>query len=186
MTLIAKPNTRLLHILILTVLGVAGWFSFAHFSEARQQFTDAVQDLEQSTALAEQITLLRQKPDRAVTQSRSEQALAEAIEKSAIAAGVARERVARIEPQQPRRAGDSDYLEHATVVQLDGVTLAQLAATLTSLRASGAGHDQLRVSALRISAPYQAAASAGAEPWNVELSLSYFIYSPKTIAPRRL
>lgn len=40
---------------------------------------------------------------------------------------VAQESISRIEPQQPRRYGDSDYLDHSTVLQLDGVTLPQLA-----------------------------------------------------------
>jgi len=165
-------------------LAATGWFSFVHFDDARRSFESAQQELGRSVSLANQIALLRQKPDRAAVQSRSEQALAEAIEKSAAAAGVAREQVARVEPQQPRRSGDSDYLEHATVVQLDGITLGQLAGALAALR-STSGLEQLRVSTLRIAAPYQAAASQGAEPWNVELTLSYFVYSPKTAAPRR-
>jgi hypothetical protein len=179
-----RPGLR--RALALALLATIGWFSFAHFSDGHQQFDAAVRELEQSTALAEQIALLRNKPDRAAAQSRSEQALAESIEKSAAAANVPQEKLARIEPQQPRRSGDSDYLEHATVVQLDGVTLAQLATTLTALRASGAGHEQLRVSTLRIAAPYQTAESQGEEPWNVELTLSYFVYSPKTSSPRKL
>lgn len=111
-------------------------------------------------------------------QSQSHQALAEAIEKSADSSGVPRERIARVEPQQPRRAGDSDYLEHGTTVQFDGVTLAQLAKTLQSLR-STAGLDQLRVSTLRITTPYRTAAEESPETWNVELILTYYVYSPK-------
>jgi hypothetical protein len=170
---------------IVAALAVPCWFSWQHYSEGRESFLAAQHELNQSASLANQIILLRQKPDRAAAQSRSEQSLAEVIEKSATASRVSRDKVARVEPQQPRRAGESDYLEHATLVQLDGVTLAQLASTLSTLRSSGAGLEQLRVSALRISAPYQAAASQGPESWNVELTLSYFVYSPKTAVPRK-
>jgi hypothetical protein len=185
MKLTSPTRYALWQLIIVAALAAPCWFSWLHYSEGRESFLAAQHELDQSASLANQILLLRQKPDRAAAQSRSEQSLAEAIEKSAAAAGVSREKVARVEPQQPRRAGESDYLEHATVVQLDGVTLAQLANTLTTLRSSGAGLEQLRVSALRISAPYQAAASQGPEPWNVELTLSYFVYSPKTAAPRK-
>jgi hypothetical protein len=47
------------------------------------------------------------------------------------------------------------------------------------------GLDQLRVSAMRISTPYQAASVEGPETWNVELTLTYFVYSPKPAARQR-
>jgi hypothetical protein len=146
--------------LSLMLLLAAGWLSYRHFENGRTRFASAQQDLDEAAALAQQIKLLRQKPDRAAASSRSEQSLAEAIEKSTAAAGLAREQIARIDPQPPRRAGDTDYLEHATMVQVDGVRLDQLAQAMQALR-STPGLDQLRVSAMRISTPYQAASSEG-------------------------
>jgi hypothetical protein len=170
---------------MILLLGSAGWLSFTHYRAGQDAFLAAQSELDTATSLARQIVLLRQKPDRATMQSRSDQSLAQTIEASAVASGLAREQVARIEPHAPRRLGDSDYLEHATVVQLDNVTLSQLATTLAALRSGAAGPEQLRVSSLRISAPYQDDSPGGVEPWNAELTLTYLVYSPKTTAPRK-
>jgi type II secretory pathway component PulM len=172
------------HYLALALLLAACWMSYHHFEKGRTRFGRVQQDLEEAAALAQQIKLLRQKPDRAAASSRSEQSLAEAIEKSTAAAGLARDQIARIDPQPPRRAGDTDYLEHATTVQIDAVRLDQLAQAMQALR-SMAGLDQLRVAAMRISTPYQAASSEGPETWNVELTLTYYVYSPKPAARQR-
>lgn len=184
MTANAKRSSRVVELLAVALLATGAWLSFEHFSAGKTRFEDSQRNLNSVAALTSQIEILRQKPDRAAAQSQSAQALAEAVEKSAATAGVAQERVARIEPQQPRRAGDTDYLEHATVVALDGVTLRQLAELLKSLRASGPGLDQLRVSNLRISAPYQVRDEGSTETWNLELTLTYFVYSPKTATAR--
>lgn len=178
---VGRPSPLLVNLLLATAILTIGWISFGHFDQQRSAFEAAKAELEQATSLSQQISLLRLKPDRAASTSRSDQSLAEAIEKSTAAAGFAREQIARIEPQQPRRAGESDYLEHATVLQIDGVTLPQLAATLTSLRA-GDGLEQLRVSTLRLTAPFQTAQSGDTEVWNIELTLTYYVYSPKTAA----
>jgi type II secretory pathway component PulM len=172
------------HYLALALLLAACWLSYRQYENGRARLASAQQDLEEAATLAQQITLLRQKPDRAAASSRSEQSLAEAIEKSTAAAGLVREQIARIEPQPPRRAGDTDYLEHATMVQIDAVRLDQLAQAIQALRGV-AGLDQLRVSAMRISAPYQAPSIEGPETWNVELTLTYFVYSPKPAARQR-
>jgi hypothetical protein len=184
MRLVSTPSPLLMNLLIFASLGTIGWLSFDHYDHRRQSFERLSSELEQATSLSRQISLLRQKPDRAASQSRSDQSLAETIEKSTAAAGVVREQIARIEPQQPRRSGESDYLDHSTVVQLDGVSLAQLASTLVALRGS-AGLEQLRVSTLRIAAPFQTAQSGDTEVWNVELTLTYYVYSPKTAAARK-
>jgi hypothetical protein len=185
MTADRKSSRHLAELLAAALLLVAGWLSYGHYVGAQTTFDDAQQELQQAVGLVQQIEVLREKPDRARVESRSEQALAEAIEKSAAGSGVDRERIARIEPQQPRRAGDTEYLEHATVVQFDGITLAQLAQAVQALRGV-AGLDQLRVSTLRVSALYQAGEGGGPENWNVELTLTYFVYSPKPAAAKRV
>lgn len=184
MKLVGRPSPFLMTMLIVVSLAVIGWFSFDHYDQRRQAFEQLASELDQASSLARQIELLREKPDRAASQSRSDQSLAEVIEKSASTAGVAREQIARIEPQQPRRSGESDYLDHSTVIQFDGVSLPQLASTLAALRGSP-GLEQLRVSTLRLAAPFQTAQSGDAEVWNVELTLTYYVYSPKTAAARK-
>lgn len=184
MKLIGPPSPFLMTMLIVACLAVLGWLSFDHYDQRRRSFEQLTSELDQASGLARQIELLRQKPDRAVTQSRSDQSLAEVIETSASTAGVAREQIARIEPQQPQRSGESDYLDHSTVVQFDGIGLPQLASMLAALRGSP-GLEQLRVSTLRLAAPFQTAQSGDTEVWNVELTLTYYVYSPKTDRPRK-
>lgn len=179
-----RPSPLLTNLLVVSAMATLGWLSFDRFDRRREEFRRLSAELEQAAGLSRQIELLRQKPDRAAAQSRSDQSLAQSIEKSTAAAGMAREQIARIEPQQPRRTGESDYLEHGTVLQLDGVTLSQLASMLSALR-QGEQLQQLRVSALRLAAPFQTAASGDAEVWNIELTLTYCVYSPKTAAARK-
>lgn len=171
--------------LFLVAAAAALWLGFQRYDRGRSSYDIARSELETAQSLAKQISILRSKPDRAATKSHSSQSLAERIEKAAEEAGVAQERLARIEPQQPRHAGDSDYLEHVTVVQLDGVTLAQMSAALQKLRDVAVGQEPLSVSNLRISVPYQDGEAAGAEVWNVELTLTYYVYSAKSAAPRK-
>ena len=174
----SRGSTRSWLLLAALVLAGFGWFCGHHFWTEFDQYDRTLRQLESSASLANQIGLLQTKPDRAAVQSRSESTLAEAIEKSTVDAGVSQQQIARIEPLTARRASDADYLEHSTQLQLDAVTLEQLAAMLAKLRANEE-LAQLQASAVRISAPFQADVQAP-ETWNVELTLTYYVYSPKT------
>ncbi len=155
-------------------------FSYLQMTTSREDFTQASTELKKCLPLVSQIEKLRAKPDQATLETHPERALAHAIEQSAAKAGVTRDHIARIEPQTPRRAGDSSYLEHTTVVRLESVTLGQLAQLTTNLRQSDASLGQLHVTALRVDAPYQGdQPDQQAEGWNVEFTLTYFVYSPK-------
>jgi len=68
-----------------------------------------------------------------------------------------------------------------TVVQLEGITLKQFAQLAVYLRKSDASLGQLHITALRIDTPYrQNQQQASEERWNVEFTLIYFVYSPKS------
>ncbi|MCA9234849.1 MAG: hypothetical protein KDA44_05235 [Planctomycetales bacterium] len=177
----ASVSPRLQLALLATLAGTAVWACAWRYGERRTAFRETQASLQRCTGLAAQIRILRDRPDQAASESRSEQALAEAIERAVKEAGVGIQQIARIEPQPPRRVGETDYLEHATAVQLDGVTLAQLATWLTRLKQGDL--QQLRVSSARIVAPFQTTESAGPETWNVEVTLTYLVYLPKNPAP---
>lgn len=180
MTSATSVSPRLLLALLATIAGFALWACGWRFAECQAELQNAQLALQRSRGLALQIERLRTVPDRAASESRSEQALAEAIERAAQQAGIGKQQIARIEPQPPRRVADTDYVEHATTAQIDSVTLAQLANWLVQLKQGDL--RQLRVSAVRIAAPYQTTAEAGAESWNVEVTLTYLVYSPKNPA----
>lgn len=173
-------SRRQIEFLVTLVLIILVWFAYAGMASNRQQFAEASEELEQAARLSHQIELLRSKPDQATLESHSQRALAKAIEQSASEVGIKPTRIARIEPQAARRAGDSSYMEHATLVQLESVTLKQLALLADRLRQLDASLGQLHITTLRIDAPYQQDTdSPSTEAWNIEFTLTYFVYSPK-------
>lgn len=162
------------------------WLTYSHYSSNREQFQRSSAELTKSLSLAAPIKKLREKPDQASLESHSERALARAIEQSASEAGITQEHITRIEPQTPRRAGDTSYMEHATIIGLEGVTLPQLAHLATNLRQLDASLGQLHVTTIRVDTPYQQPVEGQApESWNLEFTLTYFVYSPKNPDPRR-
>lgn len=161
--------------------------SYARMAASRQAFTAISEELEFASEAAQQIEHLRAKPDQATLETHSERALARAVERCASQAQIEQEQIARIEPQPPRRLGDTPYMEHATVVQLESVALNQLAALAATLRNLDASMGQLHLTTLRIDAPYQHETISDklkAETWNVEFTLTYFVYSPKSPTSR--
>ena len=174
-----KRAVHPLETLTVIALLVAGGFCYLHLVEGSRENGRAADNLQKATALADQISILRQKPSRVAALSRSERSLAKTVEQAAASVQVGPASIARIDPQAPQRAGDSDYLEHATVVQLEGVTLRQSAALLARLCSLRGGPDRLHCTSIRASTHYQAKPDGAAEElWNVELRLTYFVYSP--------
>lgn len=178
-------SRRQIELLVALLMVVLVWLSYAGMASSRQQFESISAEQDKTSHLAHQIEQLRSKPDQATLESHSERALARAIEQSASEVGIVQTRIARIEPQAARRAGDSSYMEHATLVQLESVTLKQIAHLVERLRQLDASLGQLHITTLRIDAPYQQdAGSQSAESWNIEFTLTYFVYSPKSPTSR--
>lgn len=86
--------------------------------------------------------------------------------------------VVRIEPQHERRVADTDYKEQPTTVRIEGATLTQLVTFLCQLRLDD---PDLQVSALDLTAPrHEAAEKDKLEPWNANLTLTYWRFAPKS------
>ena len=179
-------NSRLLiESLVALMLVILVCLSYAGMASSRQQFESAFAELDKTVPQARRIRQLRSKPAQATLESHSERALARAIEQSASEVGIVQTHIARIEPQAVRRAGDSSYMEHATLVQLDSISLKQFALLADRLRKIDASLGQLHISTLRIDAPYaQESDSQTTEVWNIEFTLTYFVYSPKSPTSR--
>ena len=161
------------------------WFTFAEYATSKQELVDRSVELTTSTSLVTKIKTLRAKPDQAALASHSARALARAIEQSAAQAKITSSQIASIEPQSPRRSGDTPYMEHATIVHLEGITLAQFAQLAVNLRKLDASLGQLHLTTVRIDAPYrQDKKNEATERWNVEFTLTYFVYSPKSSPSR--
>lgn len=164
------------------VLIAATVYSAMRLVTARSEYVSCSEDLQACKARLPQIVQLRQKPDRAAQQSRSEVSLAKAIEESATKSGLQTSQVVSIEPQSPRRVADSSYEEFATLVRVEGISLSQLAKLAQALRSTDTSSSNLEISALRLGVPFQStkAQDAQGEVWNVELTLTYLVYSPKS------
>jgi hypothetical protein len=164
------------------VLLIGAGYSIVRMLDLRQQHLDTLNELTACEARVPQILLLRKKPDRAAQQSSSQVTLAKTIEESATRSGLENSQVVSIEPQSPRRVGNTSYEEYATVVRVEGVTLSQLAKLAAAFRMQDAGSHPLEVSAIRLSVPFQSGQRGGErdEAWNMELTLTYLVYSPKS------
>jgi hypothetical protein len=156
-------------------------YSIGRMIDLRQQHFDTLNELSACEARVPQILLLRKKPDRAAQQSSSQVTLAKTIEESATRSGLKTSQVVSIEPQSPRRVGNTTYEEYATVVRVEGVTLAQLAKLAAAIRTQNASSHPLELSAIRMSVPFQSGQRGNnpEEAWNLELTLTYLVYSPK-------
>jgi hypothetical protein len=172
----------LIKLLVVILLASALVFSLMRTLDLRQQYCDGLEDLASRRLRVPQITLLRLKPDRAARESRSQVALAKTIEESATRSGLKPTQVVSIEPQSPRRVADTPYEEYATLVRIEAVTLGELAKLAEAIREESSADHPLQVSALRVAVPFQTGKSTdeSVEAWNVELTLTYLVYSPKS------
>ncbi len=183
---------------ILSSLLLAGglWVGHDHYANQVARYDELRGELERSFTRAARIEQLRKQPDRVMRHSQTRRAMAERIERSASESGIPASQIVRIDPQAARRAEDTPYMEHATLVQLEEVTLRQLAKLASRFHSGDASFQNLHITSLRITAPYRTAGARGGtekkttqnnnlESWNMELTLTWFVYSPKNSEPKR-
>ncbi len=163
------------------LLVAIGW-CYAQMTDSRSSARVAVEELADCRELAGRIAILRQRPAVAGSREIGAANLARRIEDAATGAGFSNGSVERIDPQPPRRVGETDYREVPTDVRLRHVTLEQLFSFLHALGTQGSSLDDasqlsaLHVRNIRISAPR--GPDAG-DLWTVETTLTYTLYSPK-------
>lgn len=175
-------KTSPIKLLAFCILICAAGYSLFRMIGLRQQHLNVISELSATEARLPQILTLRKKPDRAAQQTSSEVTLAKIIEESATRSGLEPAQVVSIEPQSPRRVGNSSYEENATVIRVERASLVQLAKLAASLHQQNANTQPLEVASIRLSAPFQSGlrSSESTEEWNMELTLTYLVYSPKT------
>ena len=176
----SRTSEFVLYVLVTLVLG----WSFLHLANSTEQFSNSEAELTDINRLAPTITALRNQPDRVATQSQTERALAKAIEESAAEVGISQSHIARIEPQTPRRVSESSYMEHDTFIRVEDVNLVELAMLSNELQAMVASVGRLYLTSLRIDQPYQRQQDEGeSENWNIDLTLTYYVFTPKSPPP---
>jgi len=163
-----------------------GLWSLLAWQSARHQAATAAADLQTCQTLERQITLLRDQPRQAQAAALQQPEMARRIEKAAQQAGIDPRNLERIAPEEPRRLGDSVYLESPTQITLSHATLGQVVGFLHNLAGGGGGGagggGDLRVQSVRLGAPRGSDGAGGGagSTWRAEITVSYWVYAPKT------
>ncbi len=173
----APRSSRTLFLLLLLPLGLfdvwAGW----NWHASREDAFAARGHWAASENLALKIEALRTSPVQVEEQVQSRADLARLVETAANEVGLERTRIVRIDPGDPRRLAESDYLEQGTDIELREVPLKQVVEFTIVLGNSGPG---LGVSTLSLRVPPGADATPqNQELWNVQLLLTSRSYDPK-------
>jgi hypothetical protein len=161
-------------IVFIGLLALAGW-SYCEFTASCSDAAATASDLVACRNLARQIKTLRQKPVLVGTKARSSTEVAHSIETAAKGAGLPLTYILQIDPQSPRRLGNSAYQEQPTHVELRNVTLKQLLVFLYALANDCVG---LNLSELRLGAPRDETTQGTDETWLAEVTLTHLIFAP--------
>jgi hypothetical protein len=157
--------------------GWAGW----EWACSQQELAVVRQETSDSAALGQRINSLREAPIKVEETARTGDALARLVESAAQQAGLPNDRIVHVAPAEPRRIGDSPYLEQTTAVELRAVSLRQLTEFSISL-----GNKEPRITiptvALRVP-PGEANSNTANELWNVQLTLTAHVFAPKMPTP---
>ena len=144
-------------------------------SDSRDAALAAAAELAQCQTLAGRIESLRRRPAVADVREARATDVSRRVEQAAREAEFTDGSLERIEPEPPRRVGDTAYKEVPTQLRLRRVTLRQVFAFLHAV-GNDAGGPPLRVRSVRLSAPRGEEAT---DLWAVEATLVYLVYDPK-------
>ena len=177
-----KNNARLHYLLFFLLLGGTAWFSGSKYMAAQQSLQERIASYERSAMKVAQIKTWGVSREESSLESRSDKTLNHAVEALAVKSEIAQNQIASIEPQQAVRENDTDFLKHSTVVKFDGVTLHQLAQLSVLLRSSKDNLGEIQITRIRLDLPFRAGQDTNVDQqrefWNVEVTLTYFMYSP--------
>lgn len=155
-------------------LGRATWQHWEQSQAAESQ----IAELERT---ARQILELRDRPIKVETDLRTSDALARLVEEGAKQVGLKSEQIVQIDPGDPRRVAETEYLEQRTEVELREATLRQIVEFTIALEKTGKSLTVPQLS-LRVP-PGQETATGPQELWNAQLLLTSRIYEPKIPPP---
>jgi len=155
------------------LLGVTAAWSYGHMAAARRQAAAAASDTAACSQVAAAIGRLAARPKMASEHERLAAETTSIIERSARAAGIPPERLARISPEASQRVGETAYKAKPTQVFLKDVTLQQLVVFVHTLMGANEG---LNVKSIRLSAPRVEDTN---NRWRAEVTVTYLIYAPR-------
>jgi hypothetical protein len=157
---------------MMAMLAIAAVWSLGRMFEQRRSARRAATDLAAVTAMAQRMKGLRDQPAVASAQDMGVRELGTRIDEASGKAGLPRNALRSVDPRSARPVGDTPYLQKPTTLELQGVSLTQLASFLYHLTSE----PGLVVRDLRIRSPRRD--DVGSQ-WNAEATLTYLIYSPQ-------
>jgi hypothetical protein len=163
----------------LCLLAADSW-SVWQWTSSQQQLDADQQQLAAAKRLVTSIEALRRSPEKLEATARSADSLAKLIESAAQQVGLGTDRIVHVAPSEPRRIGNTPYLEQSTAVELRDVSLKQLVDLSQSLRQVA---PRLTIPSVSIRMPPSESNTIRREElWNVELTLTGHLYEPKIAA----
>lgn len=167
-------------VVTLTLLGALAIAAHVARLGAQRRERSQREDLDDCRSMASQIERLRTGRQRALLKTKPSDELNRKIADWASRVGIPADRLIRIEPQQPSRIGDTPYLQQVTELEIMQTELPKL---IELAQASQRDEEGLKVSSMRLSLPRLESDKDGPEQWNIELTLTYLIYSPTSNRP---
>lgn len=171
----SQRNQILMAASVVALTLLMAW-GYAQFTASRSEAIASAEDLEICRRLAHELQALKAKPLRAALEARSSTEVAGRIEAAAKTANLPISSVIQIDPQSPRRVGNTPYKEQPTHVELRDVTLKQL---LVFVHTLASDELKLDLAEVRLSAPRDEPSAAPTEErWMAELALTHLIFAP--------
>lgn len=179
----ARSRKFLISVAVVTGVAAILW-SYSSWQSSKERAESAANDLVICNTLERQISQLRDQPRQAQAAALLQPDMAKRIEKGARDAGIDLSNIERIAPEEPRRLGETVYLESPIQIALAHVNMSQLVNLLHGLSTgSGSAGGELRIQSIRLGAPRTGDADS---TWRAELLVSYLVYSPKNSTSSRI
>lgn len=178
----SNRSTQLLLLLLVLSMACAG-VGMSRLSSARDAALARTGELQSVRADLADLARSHAGPMSSAPANSEDPELNRRLRAAAAAAGIA-EQLSSIEPGQPTRDRNADYLETPVFVRLNAATLRETVMMLSRLTASDRA---MQIKAIELAPPppaqdssaTNAPTTAPAERWTADLTVSYLIYSPR-------
>lgn len=176
----ALNGDTLVSLLLVGMAAVVCWSYWSRI-QAEQRLSEEAANTREIHQVADRIQALRQSKQRALLQFKPSDELNRLLDEWTQQVSIPPEKLVRIDPQVPRRIGDTAYLEQVTELEVFQVPLPKLIQLAQLAETQELG---LKLASIRISPPRSIPSNGDEqELWNAELALTYLIYSPKSGHP---
>jgi hypothetical protein len=175
----SSPPKQFAYLMLLLACGLSlldGWAGW-QWASCQEELTIAGEQTSDCEDLGRKIDSLRGAPAKVEETARTGDALAKLVESAAQEVGLAGDRIVHVAPVEPRRIGESPYLEQTTAVELRAVTLRQLVELSLSVSRK---EPRIKIPTVALrTPPGDANVNSAHELWNVQLTLTAHVFAPK-------